>query len=75
MSGIRQSLEEMCPYVYETAVSPHLASRIEGNPVQMETVLAGFQKVCEEYEYVTMEEAVESSVRSALMRRISACRR
>ena len=55
MSGIRQSLEEMCPYVYETAVSPHLASRIEGNPVRMETVLAGFQKVCEEYEYVTME--------------------
>ena len=55
MSGIRQSLEEMCPYVYETAVSPHLASRIEGNPVQMETVLSGFQKVCEEYEYVTME--------------------
>ena len=52
MSGIRQSLEEMCPYVYETAVSPHLASRIEGNPVRMETVLAGFQKVCEEYEYV-----------------------
>ena len=31
MSGIRQSLEEMCPYVYETAVSPHLASRIEGS--------------------------------------------
>ena len=55
MSGIRQSLEKMCPYVYETAVSPHLASRIEGNPVRMETVLAGFQKVCEEYEYVTME--------------------
>ena len=55
MSGIRQSLEEMCPYVYETAVSPHLASRIEGNPVRMETVLAGFQKVREEYEYVTME--------------------
>ncbi len=52
MSGIRQSLEEMCPYVYETAVS---APGIRINPVQMETVLAGFQKVCEEYEYVTME--------------------
>lgn len=35
MSGIGQPLEEMCPYVYETAVSPHLASRLEGNPVQM----------------------------------------
>ena len=55
MSGIGQPLEEMCPYVYETAVSPHLASRLEGNPVQMERVLEDFHKVCEKYEYVTME--------------------
>ena len=55
MSGIGQPLEEMCPYVYETAVSPHLASRLEGNPVQMDRVLEDFHKVCEKYEYVTME--------------------
>lgn len=55
VSGISQPLEEMCPYIYETAVSPHLASRMEGNPVQMGVVLEGFQKVCETYEYVTME--------------------
>lgn len=55
ISGISQPLEEMCPYVYEAAVSPHLASRMEGNPVQMERVLAGFQQVCESYEFVTME--------------------
>ena len=54
-SGISQPLEEMCPYVYETAVSPHLASRMEGNPVQMEVVLEGFRKACQGYEYVTME--------------------
>ena len=42
MSGIGQPLEEMCPYVYETAVSPHLASRLEGNPVLMERVLEDF---------------------------------
>lgn len=30
VSGIEQPLSQMCPYVYETAVSPHLASRIEG---------------------------------------------
>ena len=41
ISGISQPLQEMCPYVYETAVSPHLASRIEGNPVQMERVFEG----------------------------------
>lgn len=55
VSGIEQPLEEMCPYVYETAVSPHLASRIEGNPVRMEAVEQGFRAVCEKYDYVTME--------------------
>ena len=55
VSGISQPLEEMCPYVYETAVSPHLASQMEGNPIQMEVVLEGFRKACQDYEYVTME--------------------
>ena len=48
-------MEEMCPYVYETAVSPHLASQMEGNPIQMEVVLEGFRKACQGYEYVAME--------------------
>lgn len=55
ISGISQSLEEMCPYIYENAYSPHLASRIEGNPVRMEVVKQGFDRVCEKYDYVTME--------------------
>ena len=55
MSGITQLVEEMCPYVYEHAYSPHLASRIEGNPVQMKEVKAGYRKVCQKYEYVTVE--------------------
>jgi len=55
VSGIKQSLEEMCPYVYETAVSPHLASRMEGNPVEMEQVLKGFDNICRKYDYVTVE--------------------
>lgn len=55
ISGISQPLEEMCPYVYEAAVSPHLASRIEGNPVRMEVVLEGFRKICDTYEYITLE--------------------
>lgn len=55
ISGISQPLSEMCPYIYETAVSPHLASRIEGNPVRMSKVLEGFAEVCSKYDYVTME--------------------
>lgn len=55
ISGITQPLSSMCPYIYETAVSPHLASRLEGNPVRMEVVQEGFHKLCAQYDYVTME--------------------
>lgn len=55
VSGIMQALEEMCPYIYEAAVSPHLASRLEGNPVLPETVLAGYRRVSQQCDYVTME--------------------
>lgn len=55
MSGIKQTLDSMCPYVYETAVSPHLASQIEGNPVEMNVVMSGLNKVLAEYDYITAE--------------------
>lgn len=55
MSGVEQPLEEMCPYIYETAASPHLAAKIEGNPIEMECVLKNFDRVCGTYDYVTVE--------------------
>lgn len=55
VSGIGQPLEEMCPYVYEHAFSPHLASRLEGDPVRMDVVKEGFASLCRTYEYVTVE--------------------
>ena len=33
MSGISQPPEEMCPYIYENAVSPHLPACLEGGTV------------------------------------------
>lgn len=54
-SGITQSVREMCPYIYEHAYSPHLASRLEGNPVRLDVVKKAFDKVCETYDYVTVE--------------------
>lgn len=55
ISGIAQPVTQMCPYVYEHAVSPHLASRLEGNPVCLDVVERGFGEVCSRYDYVTME--------------------
>lgn len=55
VSGIEQPLEEMCPYIYETAVSPHLASKIEGSPVELDRVVSDYKKVCGKYGYVIAE--------------------
>lgn len=54
-SGIAQPLESMCPYIYENAYSPHLASRIEGNPVEMPVVKDGFCKLADDYDFITVE--------------------
>lgn len=54
-SGIAQPVEEMCPYLYEHAYSPHLASRLEGNPVRLDVVKQAFDKVTSSYDYVTVE--------------------
>ncbi|MGI6069732.1 MAG: dethiobiotin synthase [Blautia sp.] len=55
ISGISASLEEMCPYTYVQAVSPHLACQSEGSPVDLAVVKNGFSKVCASHPYVVME--------------------
>lgn len=55
VSGLEQPLEEMCPYVYETAVSPHLASRLEGNHVKLNVVKKAFNEVSTQHDYVIVE--------------------
>ncbi|MBQ4465738.1 MAG: dethiobiotin synthase, partial [Oscillospiraceae bacterium] len=55
VSGITQPLEEMCPYVYETAVSPHLASKLEGDPVELSVVTEAFRKLDAQYDFVLTE--------------------
>ena len=42
-------------YIYKNAVSPHLASKIEGNPVELEVVKHDFAGQCKKYDYVTVE--------------------
>ncbi len=55
VSGISQPLDEMCPYIYETAVSPHLASKTEGSPVDMDVVKKSYDRLAEKYEYIITE--------------------
>lgn len=42
-------------YIYEHAVSPHLAAKLEGNPVELTKVRQDYQKMQERYDYVLTE--------------------
>lgn len=55
VSGISQSLSSMCPFVYENAWSPHLASRVEGNPVNFDAVERGFSALQNDFDFLTVE--------------------
>lgn len=46
---------DMVSYMYESAVSPHLAANIEGNPVTMEKIENDYKMCCANYDYVTVE--------------------
>ena len=55
MADLEEDTDFLVPYIYETAVSPHLASHIEGNPVDLEKVKESYEKVREKYDYIVME--------------------
>ena len=55
MANLDEDTNFVVPYVYETAVSPHLASQIEGNPVEMDVIRDAYNKVAAKYDYVLME--------------------
>ena len=55
MANLEEDTDFLVPYIYETAVSPHLASHIEGNPVDLKKVKEAYDKVREKYDYILME--------------------
>lgn len=54
-AGINEPEDMILSYLYQNAVSPHLAARIEGNPVEKEVILKAWERVTKVYPYVTME--------------------
>lgn len=55
MANLDEDTDFLVPYIYETAVSPHLASHIEGNPVELDKVKEAYDKVSQKYDYIVME--------------------
>lgn len=52
---IGQDENTLLSYLYKNAVSPHLAAKMEGNPVERDVVIQGYKTVQAKYDYVTVE--------------------
>ncbi len=54
-ASLVDSQEQLVSYVYKEAVSPHLAARKEGNPVELSKVLEDFEAACNRHEFIFAE--------------------
>lgn len=54
-AGLSEPAEELLSYLYKTAVSPHLAARMEGHPVEREVVMADWARAAGRHAYVAVE--------------------
>ena len=52
---LSETQEELVSYVYEAAVSPHLAAQLDNNPIDFEVVEKDFRRALSQHEYITME--------------------
>ena len=55
IANLPDSQEQLVSYVYKEAVSPHLAARKEGNPVELAKVKDDFDAACNRHEFIFAE--------------------
>ena len=55
MANLEEDTDFLVPYIYETAVSPHLASQIEGDPVELDKIRSAYDDVSKKYDFIVME--------------------
>lgn len=56
-AGIDANPMDYVSYVFKLAVSPHLASEIEKNPIKIEKIKADFERIKKNYDYLVVEGA------------------
>jgi len=54
-AGLDIPPKELTSYIYETAVSPHLAAQIERRPIEPEVILSDFTKFTKRHDFITVE--------------------
>ena len=54
-ANLTDSYDEMVSYTYKHAYSPHLASQIEGNPVEMKVIKEAYKDISKRHDYMIVE--------------------
>ena len=55
IAELSETQEELVSYVYEAAVSPHLAAELNNDPIDFDVVEKDFRRALSQHEYITME--------------------
>lgn len=55
VAGLGETIPHLVSYIYEEAVSPHLAAQRSGMPIDFDKVRRDFQAALTRYDYLTME--------------------
>ena len=55
IAELSETQEELVSYIYEAAVSPHLAAQLDNNPIDFDVVEKDFRRALSQHEYITME--------------------
>lgn len=55
VSKLEEAYENITPYVYKTAVSPHLAARLENNPMDLDIVREKYAYLKKNYDFIIAE--------------------
>ncbi|MBR9647484.1 dethiobiotin synthase [Clostridium tyrobutyricum] len=55
LAGIQEKYEYITPYIYKTAVSPYLASKLENNPIDIKIIEDRVNDLKKKYDYIICE--------------------
>lgn len=57
VSGFDEEMRNITPFAFKSAVAPHLASRMEGRPIERSVILSAFHDLSRRYEWIVAEGA------------------
>lgn len=55
VSKLQEPYENMTPYIYKAPVSPHLAAKLENNPIDLKVIRSKYNYLKEKYEFIVAE--------------------